>query len=119
MALAVFLSCLGLFGLSAFLAEQKTKEIGIRKILGSSSLGIMALFSKEFSRWVLLANVFAWPVAYLVSYTWLQSFPYRTGVSVWTLVLSAAVALLISLLTVSYQLFKAATATPLKALRYE
>jgi ABC-type antimicrobial peptide transport system permease subunit len=118
-ALAVFLSCLGLFGLSAFLAEQKTKEIGIRKILGSSSLGIMALFSKDFSRWVLLANVFAWPVAYLVSHTWLQSFPYRIGVSVWTLVLSAAVALFISLLTVSYQSFKAATATPLEALRYE
>lgn len=117
--LAVFLSCLGLFGLSAFLAEQKTKEIGIRKILGSSSFGIIALFSKDFSRWVLLANVFAWPVAYLVSHTWLQSFPYRTGVSVWTLVLSAAVALLISLLTVSYQSMKAATATPLKALRYE
>jgi putative ABC transport system permease protein len=117
--LAIFLSCLGLFGLSAFLAEQKTKEIGIRKILGSSSFGIMVLFSKDFSRWVLLANVFAWPVAYLVSHQWLQNFPYRTGVSVWTLLLSAAAALLISLITVSYQSIKAATATPINSLRYE
>ena len=117
--LAIFLSCLGLFGLSAFLAEQKTKEIGIRKILGSSSLGIMVLFSKDFSRWVLLANVFAWPAAYLVSHQWLQGFPYRTGVSLWTLLLSAAAALLISLITVSFQSVKAATATPINALRYE
>jgi len=117
--LAIFLSCLGLFGLSAFLAEQKTKEIGIRKILGSSTFGILVLFSKDFSKWVLLANVFAWPVAYAVAEQWLENFPYRTGVSVWTLVAAAVGAVAISLFTVSYQSIKAATATPVNALRYE
>jgi putative ABC transport system permease protein len=118
-SLAIFLSCLGLFGLSDFLAEQKTKEIGIRKILGSSSLGIMALFSKDFSRWVLLSNVFAWPAAYLGSHQWLQNFPYRTGVTLWTFLLSAAVVMLIFLITVSYQTIKAATSPPVNALRHE
>ena len=117
--LAIFLSCLGLLGLSAFLAEQKTKEIGIRKILGSSSLGIMALFSKDFSRWVLFSNLFAWPVAYLVSHQWLQNFPYRTSINIWTFLISAALALIIALFTVSYQSIKAAWANPADALRYE
>lgn len=117
--LAIFLSCLGLLGLSAFIAEQKTKEIGIRKILGSSSLGIMVLFSKGFSRWVLLSNLFAWPVAYLVSNKWLQNFPYRTSINIWTFLISAVLALIIALFTVSYQSIKAAWANPADALRYE
>ena len=117
--LAIFLSCLGLLGLSAFLAEQKTKEIGIRKILGSSSLGIMLLFSKDFSRWVLVSNLFAWPVAYLVSNHWLQNFHYRTSINIWTFLISAVLALIIALITVSYQTNKEAWANPADALRYE
>ena len=117
--MAIFLSCLGLLGLSAFLAEQKTKEIGIRKILGSSSLGIMVLFSKDFSRWVLLSNLFAWPIAYWISKQWLQNFPYRTSINIWTLLISGVLALFIALATVSYQSIKAAWANPADALRYE
>ncbi|MFC2166338.1 ABC transporter permease [Acidobacteriota bacterium] len=117
--LAIFLSCLGLLGLSAFLAEQKTKEIGIRKILGSSGMGIMVLFSKDFSRWVLFSNLFAWPLAYLISNQWLQNFPYRTNINIWTFLISAVLALIIALFTVSYQSIKAAWANPADALRCE
>ena len=117
--LAIFLSCLGLLGLSAFLAEQKTKEIGIRKILGSSSLGIMVLFSRDFSRWVLFSNLFAWPAAYLVSNQWLQNFPYRTNINLWTFLISAVLALIIALFTVSFQSIKSAWTNPVDSLRYE
>ena len=77
-ALAIFLSCLGLLGLAAYMVEQRTREIGIRKVLGASIPGIILLLSKEFARWVLLANVIAWPVAYLLARRWLENFAYRT-----------------------------------------
>ncbi len=79
----------------------------------------MGLFSKDFSRWVLLSNLFAWPVAYLVSNKWLQNFPYRTSINIWTFLISAVLALIIALFTVSYQSIKAAWANPADALRYE
>ena len=117
--LAIFISCLGIFGLSAFSAEQRTKEIGIRKILGSSVSGITFLLSKEFSRWVLLANIVAWPVAYYVMHKWLENFAYRTGISIMLFLLAGGLSLVIAALPIGYQALKAATSNPVDALRYE
>ncbi|MBN1273239.1 MAG: ABC transporter permease [Candidatus Aminicenantes bacterium] len=117
--LAVFIACLGLFGLVAFTAEQRTKEIGIRKVLGASVSNIIQLLSNDFLKWVLLANLLSWPIAYFAMHQWLQSFAYRAGLSVWIFVVSALAALAIALVTVSYQSIKAATANPADCLRYE
>jgi putative ABC transport system permease protein len=117
--LAVFVACLGLFGLATFNAEQRTKEIGIRKVLGASVSGIVFLFSKEFARWVLLANAIAWPISYFVMRKWMQAFAYRTPLAWEVFVLSAGLALMIALLTVSFQAVKAATSNPVDSLRYE
>jgi putative ABC transport system permease protein len=117
--LAIFIACLGLFGLASYTAEQRTKEIGIRKILGASISGIVKLLTEEFSRWVLFANIIAWPVAYFAMRKWLQGFAYRTSIGFLTFVWSALIALSIALLTVSYQALKAAKANPVKSLRYE
>ena len=117
--LAVFISCLGLAGLSSFAAEQRTKEIGIRKILGASVPNILVLLVREFTKWVFLANIIAWPVAYFIIDKWLQGFAYRTSVTVWIFGLSAAFAFLIAVMTVSYQSFKAALTDPVNSLRYE
>ncbi len=118
-SLAIFVACLGLFGLAAFTAEQRTKEIGIRKVLGGSVSGMVILLSKEFVKWVLIANIFAWPIAYYVAYRWLQNFAYRTSIGFVVFVLSALLALVIALATVSYQAIKAALANPVETLRYE
>ena len=118
-ALAIFLSCLGLFGLASFTAERRTKEIGIRKVLGASAPGIFMLLSRGLSKWVLLANIIAWPVAYYFMNKWLQNFAYRVGLSVWVFLLSGLTAFGIALLTVSFQSIKAATANPVDSLRYE
>jgi putative ABC transport system permease protein len=117
--LAIFIACLGLFGLALFTAEQSIKEIGIRKVLGASVSSIVFLFSKEFSKWVLLANIIGWPVAYFAMMKWLANFAYRTSLNVWTFLLAGALALFIAILTVSYHSLKAAVADPIKALRYE
>src|SRR5690554_37180 len=117
--LAIFIACLGLFGLTAFTVERRIKEIGIRKVLGASISTIVFLISKEFLKWVLLANLIAWPVAYYFMNEWLQNFAYREDISFWVFIISGILALLIALLTVSSQTFKAATANPVKSLRYE
>ncbi len=117
--LAILIACLGLFGLASYTAEQRTKEIGIRKVLGASISGIMKLLTEEFSKWILFANIIAWPVAYFAMSKWLQGFAYRTSIEFITFLLSAAIALIIALLTVSYQALKAAKANPVKSLRYE
>jgi putative ABC transport system permease protein len=117
--LAIFIACLGLFGLASFTAEQRTKEIGIRKVLGASVSGIVVLLSKEFTKWVLIANAIAWPIAYYSLNKWLQSFAYRTNITVMTFLAAAIISFLIALLTVSYQALKVATANPVKSLRYE
>jgi len=117
--LAVFIACLGLFGLASFTAEQRTKEIGIRKVLGASAPQITLLLCREFFVLVLLANIISWPVAYFIMRNWLQDFAYRTGQSVITFVLTMVLALLIALLTVSFQAVKAAVANPVNALKYE
>jgi putative ABC transport system permease protein len=117
--LAIFLSCLGLLGLTSFMAEQRTKEIGVRKVLGASITGIVILLSKEFAKWVLLANVIAWPLAYYFMNNWLQEFANRIDIGIGTFIASAIMALFISLLTVSFLTIKAALANPIKSLRYE
>lgn len=116
---AIFIGCLGLFGLAAFTAEQRTKEIGIRKVLGASAPGIVQLLTREFLILVAVANVIAWPVAFLVMRGWLKDFSYRISLSVWVFVFAGMVTLLIALLTVSFQAVKAAFANPADSLRYE
>ena len=117
--LAIIIACLGLFGLAAFAAEQRTKEIGIRKVLGASVSKIILLLSREFVRWVLLANVIAWPIAYLAMNRWLQNFAYRTHIEIMVFLISGGAALLIATLTVSYQAVKSAQADPVGSLRHE
>lgn len=117
--LAIAVSCLGLFGLVSFTAEQRTKEIGIRKVLGASVSGLVFLLTKEFGKWVIIANIIAWPVAYIAMNKWLQDFAYRINLG-WDMFIAGAVlALLIALITISYQSIKAATANPIDSLRYE
>ncbi len=117
--LAIFIACLGLFGLASYTAEQRTKEIGIRKVLGATLSGIVELLTKEFSKWVLFANIIAWPVAYFAMRKWLQGFAYRTSIEFYTFVLSAIIALIIALATVSYQAIRAAKTDPVNSLKYE
>lgn len=118
-SLAVLLSCLGLFGLSAYIAAQKKKEIGIRKVLGAKASEIVILLSKDFSRWVLLANLVAWPAAYFVTAKWLQGFAYRIRLGAGPFLLASVAALAVALLTTSYQAVKAASANPAAAIRHE
>ncbi len=117
--IAIFIACLGLFGLASFTAEQRSKEIGIRKVLGASMPGIVVLLSKEFTKWVLIANVIGWPLAYFVMNRWLQNFAYRVKIGPEIFILSGLAALAITLIAVSYQTIKAATANPVDSLRYE
>jgi putative ABC transport system permease protein len=117
--LAIFISALGLFGLASFLIERRTKEIGIRKILGAEAGGIVVLLSKDFLQWVVLANVIAVPVAYVVMNNWLRSFAYRTAVSVWVFAAAAALAIGVAMLTISLHCFRAAASNPVNSLRYE
>jgi len=118
-AIAIFIACLGLFGLASFTAERRTKEIGIRKVLGASVSEIFILLCREFTKWVLLANIIAWPVAYYFMNKWLQSFAFRINIGLGIFLTSGMIALAIALLTVSYQSIKAATANPVDSLRYE
>jgi putative ABC transport system permease protein len=117
--ITIFVACLGLFGLASFTAEQRTKEIGIRKVLGASVPNVVLLLSRQFTKWVLLANVIAWPVAFLVMRSWLQNFAYRIDMGVWVFVLSGVIAIGIAILSVSAKALKAATANPVRSLRYE
>ncbi|MCP4631621.1 MAG: FtsX-like permease family protein [candidate division Zixibacteria bacterium] len=117
--LAVFLSCLGLFGLASFMTEQRTKEICIRKILGAPVSDIIIMLTKEYSKWVLLANVIAWPIAYYFINKWLQNFAYHADISFWIFVISGTLALGMAIITVSFQAIKAAVANPVESLRYE
>ncbi len=117
--LTFIIACLGLFGLASFTAEQRTKEIGIRKVLGSSVAGIIVLFSKQFSKWVLIGNIIAWPIAYVVMRRWLQGYAYQTNLNVLIFIYAAILSLVIAWLTVSYQSIKAALANPVDALKYE
>jgi len=118
-ALAIFISCLGLFGMAAFMAEQRRKEIGVRKVLGASVTNLWRLLSKDFVALVLLSLLIAIPIADIAMHHWLQNFPYHTALSWWIFGAAGAGALLITLLTVSFQTIKAALANPVKSLRTE
>jgi putative ABC transport system permease protein len=116
---SIVIACLGLFGMTAFSVERRTKEIGVRKVLGASALEITLMLAKESAKRVLLANVVAWPVTYFALSGWLRHFAYRGNVGIWIFVLSTILALLISMLTVGYQAVRAGTANPVESLRYE
>jgi ABC-type antimicrobial peptide transport system permease subunit len=117
--LAIFISCLGLSGLASFTAEQRIKEIGVRKVLGASVMDLWMLLSKDFVRLVLISLLIATPIAYLLMYDWLQRYEYRLEIPWWIFISAAAGALLITLATVSYQSIKAALSNPVKSLRNE
>jgi putative ABC transport system permease protein len=117
--IAILIACLGLFGLAAFAAEKRTKEIGIRKVLGATSSKVMFLLSTEFTKWVLMANILAWPIAYFAMNNWLQGFAYRVVIRLWPFLLGALLSFAIAMVTVSYQALKSALANPIESLRYE
>jgi putative ABC transport system permease protein len=117
--MAIFVACLGLYGLASFAIAQRTKEIGIRKILGASVPRIALNLSKDFLKLVLLANILAWPLAFYVMNNWLDNFAYRIGLKWWVFLLAGVIALLIALLTISRQALKSALSNPVKSLRYE
>ena len=117
--LAIFISCLGLLGLVMFTAEQRTKELGIRKVLGASPVTLFNLLSKEFLQLVLIALVIASPLAWLAMNNWLQNYAYKIAISWWMFVIAGIAAMIIALITVSLQAIKAALANPVKALRTE
>lgn len=117
--IAVFIACMGVFGLSAFMAEQKRKEIGIRKVLGASVSKIVYMLSRDLMWLVLAANIIGWPVAYYAMNRWLQNFAYRTDIHFGIFLLSSVLIFLISFVTLSYQAIKAARANPVESLRYE
>jgi putative ABC transport system permease protein len=118
-SLAIFISCLGLFGLAAYTAEQRTREIGIRKVLGASVTGITRLLSKDFLRLVLVSNIIAIPLAAWFMHHWLETYAYRITISWWIFGLAAILSMLIALVTVSFQSIKAALSNPIKSLRTE
>ncbi|WP_423147761.1 ABC transporter permease [Rubrolithibacter danxiaensis] len=118
-ALAIIISCLGLFGLAAYTAERRTKEIGIRKVLGASVLGITKLLSKDFLQLVAISCLVAFPAAWWMMHNWLQGYQYRIGISWWIFIVAGVAAILIALLTISFQSIKAAIANPVKSLRTE
>jgi putative ABC transport system permease protein len=117
--LSILIACLGLLSLASVSAEQRIKEIGIRKVLGASTFNIVLIFSTEFLKWVAIANLIAWPVAYYFMNKWLQDFAYKTDIPLWAFIIAGIAALFIALLTVSANAVKAATANPVKSLKYE
>ena len=117
--LSIFISCLGLFGLASYITEQKTKEIGIRKVLGASVPGIVGLTAREFLKWVVVANLIAWPIGYYTMHLWLQEFVYRVSIVPLVFGMAAGLTLLVALATVSYHSLRAALASPVDSLRYE
>jgi len=117
--LCIFIACLGLFGLASYTAEQRTKEISVRKVMGASVSNIVFILAKEFSIWVVAANIIAWPLAFLALKKWLQNFAYAVDQSIIVYILAGITALLIALITVSFRAIKAAQTNPAEALKYE
>ncbi|MFI5194550.1 MAG: ABC transporter permease, partial [Chitinophagales bacterium] len=118
-ALTIFVASMGLFGLSMFTAEQRTREIGIRKVLGATVTGVTTLLSRDFLKLVIIANIIAWPLAWWVMNKWLQDFAYRIIISWWIFVAAGLSAVLIAIFTVSFQAIKAGLANPVDSLRSE
>lgn len=118
-SIAIVIAALGLFGLSTFVVERRTKEIGIRKTLGASVPSVLYLLTKDFVQWVFVANILAWPIAWIAMHRWLANFAYRIEIQWWMFVLSGVIALTVAMITIGYQALKAATANPVESLRYE
>ena len=117
--LAIFVSCLGLFGLVTYSAEQRTKEFGVRKVLGASIFNLMQLLSLSFIKMIAVAIVIAVPLAWYAMNTWLQKFEFHTNISPWVIVVAAAGTIILAVVTLSFQAYKTATANPVNALKYE
>ena len=117
--LSIFISSMGLLGLAIFMMKSRTKEIGIRKVLGASTPRILILLVKDFTKWVLIASIIAWPIAFYGVSKWLQNFAYHIEINYWLFFLGGFIALLIALTTVSYQAIKAATANPINSIKNE
>jgi len=117
--LTIFISCIGLFGLSVLSAEKRTKEIGIRKVLGASVSSVVTTLSKDFLKLVIIAMIIAIPAAWLVAGKWLENYPYRVSLSWWIFASAGILVILIALATVSFQAIKAAVANPAESLRTE
>jgi putative ABC transport system permease protein len=117
--LAILIGCLGLIGLASFMVLQRTKEIGIRKILGASVRSLYYLISKEFVKWVVLANIIAWPIAYILTKIWLQEFAYRIQLEAGFFLLGGLISFGIAVLVVSVQVIRATTDNPVDSLQYE
>jgi putative ABC transport system permease protein len=117
--MAIIVGCMGLFGLAAFSAEQRTKEIGIRKVLGANVFNIVGLLSRRFLILIVIASLIAFPIAWWAMNNWLKDFPYRIMISWWMFAIAIIAALAIALFTVSFQSIKAAVASPVKSLRTE
>jgi len=117
--LAISIACLGIFGLASFTAEQRTKEIGIRKVMGASVSTIISLINKEFIKLVILSNIISWPIAWYFMRNWLNNYTYRIDLTIWPFIISGLIAISIALLSVSYQAYKASRTNPVNALRYE
>ncbi|MDP8315319.1 MAG: FtsX-like permease family protein, partial [Candidatus Celaenobacter antarcticus] len=118
-AFAIFIACLGLFGLASFSTSQRLKEIGIRRVMGASSLNITKLLVSNFLKWVALANIIALPLAWLASKKWLQGFAYKINLNVVTFILAALISIFAAIITVSFQSIKAAHSNPVDAIKYE
>jgi putative ABC transport system permease protein len=117
--LSIVIASLGLFGLASLSAEQRSKEIGIRKILGATVTDISVILSKEFVLWVVVSNLIAWPISFYAMSKWLESFAYRVDLSWWVFVLAGLIAVVVALVTVGWHAIRAATANPVESLRYE
>jgi len=117
--IAIIISCLGLFGLASFMAERRTKEIGIRKTNGATTSQILRLLSLDFTKWVLLANIIAWPLTWFAMKKWLESFAYRVDIPIWIFLIAGTIAFLIALATISYHAIHASRQNPGLLFRYE
>lgn len=117
--LAIIICCLGLFGLAAYTAEQRIKEIGIRKVLGASITSLASMLSAEFLKLVLLSTLLAFPIAWYAMHTWLQNYQYHVAIQWWVFAVAGAAAILIAVATISYQAIKAALMNPVKAIKAE
>ena len=118
-SLSILVACLGLFGLATFTAEVKTKEIGVRKVLGASASSVTWLLSKEFVKWIILANIVSWPLVWIMMNWWLQKFAYRTSIGWEIFLLAGFITLFMAVFTFIFQSLKAANANPTDSLRYE
>jgi len=117
--LAILITCIGLFGISSHTAQQKTKEIGVRKVFGASAEMIVRRFLMIFLKWVLLSSIIAWPISWFFIRNWLENFAYKIPVTIWVFLISTLIGLAIALVTVSYQSLIAANKNPVDTLRYE